>query len=197
MGEAQAPVRVLFIGNSYTYFNDMPAIFASICAENGVEADIESVTWGDYTFARFLDPSDELGALVAEKLGGERYDYVVMQEYSHVPATDPGTFFRDAAALAAKVRANGATPVLYETWARADGDHILVENGWTHEEEQDLLRSAYEKAAADSGAILVYAGDRFSEAYRAGEGVFEDDGSHPTELGSRLVAKVFYETLFE
>ena len=28
--------KILFIGNSYTYFNDMPDIFARICKENGI-----------------------------------------------------------------------------------------------------------------------------------------------------------------
>ena len=187
---------VLFVGNSYTYFNDMPSIFASVCAENGVEVRADCVAAGDYSFARFLDPEDEYAKIMEEKLSSGGFDFVVLQEYSHVPASDPEIFFAGAAALCDKIRKAGAKPVFYETWARADGDEILETYGWTHEEEQTLLRAAYEKAGAENGAILVYAGERFSRAYRAGEPVFAEDRSHPTEAGSRLVAEEFYKVLF-
>ena len=192
-----AKTRVLFIGNSYTYFNDMPSIFASVCAENGVEAGIEMIAAGDYTLARFLDPSDELGSKVAEKLANGRWDYVVLQEYSTLPATDPDVFFASAARLCAQIRENGAEPVFYETWGRGEGSEVLGEIGMTCEELQSKLTAAYEKAAKDAGAILVCAGERFYEAYRAGEPVYLEDMSHPTELGSTLVAKEFFRTLFE
>ena len=188
--------RVLFIGNSYTYFNDLPALFAAVCAENGVAAEAECVAAGDYSFARFLDPADEYGKVVSDKLAAGGYDFVVLQEYSHVPASDPARFLDGAAKLAAKVKKSGAAPVFYEVWAHADHNHVLADFGWTHEEEQELLRAAYERAAAENGAILVRAGERFSKAYRAGEDVFDPDGSHPSESGSRLVADEFYRTLF-
>ena len=37
-------MKVLFIGNSYTYFNDLPALFCRICQKNGYEAEADSVT---------------------------------------------------------------------------------------------------------------------------------------------------------
>ena len=189
-------MNVLFLGNSYTYYNDMPKLFEALCAERGLDVTVDSVTAPNYTLALFLDASDELGAIAADKLANGAYNFVVMQEYSHVPASAPDVFLADAATLAAKVRAAGAIPVFYETWARADGNEVLIRYGWTHEEEQALLRAAYEKAADENGAILVRAGERFSAAYRAGEDVFDPDGSHPSENGSRLVAKAFCDTLF-
>ena len=196
MGDERFPLKVLFIGNSYTYFNDMPSMFAAICEENGVAASVDSVSGGDYTLARFLDPSDQLGAIVAEKLTNGAYDLVVLQEYSHVPASAPDVFLHNAAALSDKIKSIDAKPVFYETWAHADGNEVLAQFGWTHEQERELLIAAYEKAAEQNGAILVRAGERFECAYRAGEGVFDPDGSHPSEYGSRLVAKTFYDTLF-
>lgn len=188
--------RILFIGNSYTYYNDMPSIFASVCRENGLRVNAESVTSGGYYLSQFLDPCDEYGAQAAKKLSGTNYDYVVMQEQSLLPASDPEEFLKSAAALAKKVRENGAIPVFYETWGRRDGHETLVEEGWTHEQMQDRLRAAYGSAAEASGGILVCAGDRMSEAYRAGEDVFDADGSHPSETGSRVIAGEFYNVLF-
>ncbi len=192
-----ARTSVLFVGNSYTYFNDMPAIFAAICAENGVDAEVDSVAGGDYSLGRFLDGADELGAQLAEKLAGGKWDYVVLQEYSTLPATDPDVLCKSAAHCVRRTEAAGAKPVFYETWGRGEGSEVLAEIGMTCEELQSKLTAAYEKAAQDGGAILVRAGERFYEAYRAGEAVYLEDMSHPTELGSTVVAKEFYRTLFE
>ena len=187
--------RVLFIGNSYTYYNDMPEIFARVCAKNGVAAEVESVTAGGYYLEYFLSPDDPLGKEAQNRLRGDPYDLVVMQEQSLRPAAEPEVFLRCAGELCALVCENGATPVFYETWAYSDENAALAENNWTHEEMQALLRDAYGRAAAENGAILVCAGDAFSKAYRAGEDVFDPDGSHPSEKGSELIAREFYRVL--
>ena len=189
-------MRFLFIGNSYTYYNDMPEIFRRICLENGIEAEVDSVTSGGYFLEFFLSPDDALGIEARSDLSGERYDFVVIQEQSLRPAAEPEIFLRDARELCALVRKNGATPVFYETWAYHEKNNALDAYGWTHEQMQSLLRAAYEKAAAENDAIIVYAGDRLSEAYRAFEDVFDEDGSHPSAKGTELVARVFFETLF-
>ena len=188
--------RVLFIGNSYTYYNDMPAIFGRVCAENGVAAEVESVTDGGYYLEYFLSPDDPKGAEALEKLAGKRYDFVVMQEQSLRPAAEPEVFLADARALCALVRKNGATPVFYETWAYRGDNPALALNGFDHDGMQKALFEAYRKAAAENGAILVRAGDRFSEAYKVGEDVFDPDGSHPSAKGSELIARTVFETLF-
>lgn len=33
-------LRVLFVGNSHTFFNDMPTIFQMFCRENGIDAEV-------------------------------------------------------------------------------------------------------------------------------------------------------------
>ena len=62
---------------------------------------------------------------------------------------------------------------------------------------QTELNESYAKGAAEHGAILVPAGERFHEAYRRGEPVFDPDGSHPSEYGSKLIARVFADTLLK
>ena len=37
-------MRVLFIGNSHTYFNDMPALFAAFCRQSGVDMEVTMLT---------------------------------------------------------------------------------------------------------------------------------------------------------
>ena len=194
-GGGRNTVKVLFIGNSYTYFNDMPETFAGICRERGIDCEADSVTAGGYTLADFLSDGDEYGERAKALLSEKRYDFVVLQEQSVRPAAEPEAFLSSVRDIIHFIRQNGARPVFYETWGRADGSHALVSLGWTHEIMQDKLRDAYEAAAAEHGALLVRAGERFHEAYRRGEPVFDPDGSHPSEYGSRLVAEAFADAL--
>jgi len=190
-------MKVLFIGNSYTYFNDLPAMFAEICAAHGVTAEVDSVTRGGYTLRHYLTEGNEKAAEAESKLSENKYDYVVLQEQSVRPAKDPEQFLSAAALLCERIRKNGAVPVFYQTWGRRDDSKVLEENGWTHEQMQDLLRGAYEKAAKDNCAVLVYAGDAFHRAYRGEQGssVYADDGTHPSAIGTRVVAEEFYNVL--
>lgn len=47
---AQDSISVLFIGNSYTYVNDLPGMLGSLAASQGKEITIDSKTNGGYTF---------------------------------------------------------------------------------------------------------------------------------------------------
>lgn len=189
-------MKILFIGNSYTYYNDMPKLFEAEFKKNGVCADVESITAGGYRLLQFLSDDDEYGRLVKKTLDQTRFDYVVLQEQSVYPVTETETFFKCVSELTALIKANGAKPVLYETWGRADGSEALTRLGLSHDEMQIKLKEAYEAAAKKTDAIPVYAGEKFHEAYRSGKAVFDPDGSHPSLLGSQIVAKEFYSTLF-
>ncbi len=188
-------MKILFIGNSYTYFNDMPALFAAECEKRGVRPEVKSVTAGGYMLSQFLSDEDEYGRRVKQLLNDEKFDYVVLQEQSVLPATDTESFLSSVSALAALIRKNGAKPVLYQTWGRAEWSETLGRLGMTHDGHHAALKRAYEKAASDNGALLVYAGDRFDEAYKKGEQVYDPDGSHPSLYGSEITAKEFCRAL--
>lgn len=187
--------KILFIGNSYTYFNDMPDLFERICREHGKDVAADSITCGGYTLAHFVSENNEYGVRMRKMLAEGGYDYAVMQEQSVRPAENPDTFVDSAKKLAVIVRSYGASPVLYETWARADGSETLEKFNRSRDEMQSLLRQAYERAAIETGARLVYAGERVSEAYDNGVDVICEDKSHPTLTGSEIIAAEFYRAL--
>ena len=189
-------MKILFIGNSYTYFYDLPKLFENVCKENGVDVETDSVTCGGYTLEQFASDDDEHGRRAKELLSNEKYDYVVLLEQSSRPAEDTEKFCSSAKELVSLIRKNGAKPVFYETWGRADWSEDLPYFGWTHEQMQEKLKAAYEKAAKENDAIIVYAGERIHEAYRRGEEVFDKDGSHPSPAGSEIAAREFCKTLF-
>lgn len=118
-------INVLFIGNSYTYYNDMPVIFRSLAISAGYKkAGSVSVTKGAYTLAQFASASDPMGQQVETMLKGTtKFDYIVIQEQSERPASDPALFYDGVRAMAAKIKQYqpDAKVVLYATWGRKAG----------------------------------------------------------------------------
>ena len=68
---------ILFIGNSYTYYNDMPtAIFEKFAEAAGYDVEVTAITTGAHKLYQFADPADEYGAKVEKALAGsKKYDF--------------------------------------------------------------------------------------------------------------------------
>lgn len=172
---------ILFIGNSLTFTNDLPAMLARFAAEGGQGGlEVGRALAGGWTLARHWDEGPAR-ALLAQR----PWTWVVLQEHSRRPLEDPAGFAADARRWIAAVRASGARPVLYQTWA------VLGAL-----DAQPRLSAAY-RALADGDALLVPAGDAFL-AYRRehGDGSLFSDNRHPVERGTYLAAASFYATLF-
>lgn len=187
--------KVLFIGNSFTYYepssNDVPSNFAKIAANLGLTADVATVNHGSYHLYQFADSADEMGAKVDEALASSsEFDYAIIQEHSTYPITAYDTFEAGAKALKAKIDASqkNCKTRLYETWGYPNQSSY-----GTVSEMEASLRAAYEKCASAIGADGVdYIGKAFTYVY---ENHAEDvslyytaDSKHPNEYGSYLSA---------
>ena len=193
-------VKILFLGNSYTFFNDMPKTFEAICRENGIDAEVSSVLKGGYTLQSFLAESDTYAYRFRRALAKTKFDYVVIQEQSVRPASHPERFLTAAKKICDAVKANGAIPVFYATWGRRDDNEMLAKYSWKNSEEMlSLLREAYTEAAIENDALIAYVGDAMLEAYRgeAGDTVYHPDGSHPSAVGSAIAANTIFDTIFK
>jgi hypothetical protein len=195
--DAAAPtaLHVLFVGNSYTYVNDLPGWVQKLAASSGTAAvTVDSVAVGGATLA---DQVTTTGAMARIDQGG--WTHVVIQGQSVEPLYDPATFEANAAVLAAEAKKVGAVPVFYETWARKAGDVVYQQafSGGTPAAMQAGLRAEYQKVAKAADALLAPAGDAWEKALAEQPAIdlFQADGSHPDLDGTYLVACVFYATL--
>lgn len=81
--EVEETVKILFIGNSFTYVNDIPELFRQIASAAGKSVTVESITHGAHNLSKFADPADEYGAQVADALAAcSDYGIIVLQEQS-------------------------------------------------------------------------------------------------------------------
>lgn len=190
---------VLFIGNSYTFYNDLEALVANVAASTGRTVRAERVVKGGHTLPKMNDPADETGAKVEEKLAGpERFDAVFLQDHSCGPIRDREGFFRAVRELSAKWKAKGARVLLYETWGRKDGSEVLDELGMTSEEMTKALAQTYREAGNAFSLEVSPVGEAFRDVYISHPeiGLYDQDRSHPSPAGSYLAALCHYGALF-
>ena len=189
--------RILFVGNSYSF--KVPGSLARLVRESGRKVVVESVTKGGWTLEKHAGSKQTLARIREGK-----WDVVVLQEQSQIPSFGREQRSREmiphARNLVAEIRKVGAVPVFFQTWGRRDGDRSNKESfpDDTFEKMQGRLIAGYREAAAAEGALVVPVGEAWAREMRAGRGkrLFAKDGSHPSEAGVNLSARVFHSFLF-
>ena len=176
-------MRILMLGNSFTFVNHMPQMLAELTG-----AEVVHHTRGGARLSEHLNPGTRLGAQTQAALQDEHWDYVVLQEMSHGPITAPKSFFSSVERLCKQIRENGAVPILYATWAYQKGGAKLTAKGWDYNEMARKLRDAYHRAAQENNALVADVGQRFYELSVSND-LYADDGVHPNALGSRIAAE--------
>jgi len=191
---ARSPcVRVLFLGDSYIFVNDLPTVFRGLADAGGQNVETGMVANGGETLAQHAASSQSRGAI-----GGSRWQFVILQEQSEIPAL-PGASQRQMApaaqSLVAVIRAAGATPVLLETWAHQGG---LPEDGLDYGAMQTAIDESYTEIGHELGVTVAPAGQAWAGVLRLDPSIalWQADGSHPSEAGTYLAACVLYARLF-
>ena len=171
--------RVLFIGNSLTYQNDLPAVLSAVAASAGDTIHTRMVAFANFALE---DHWNEGGA--SRALSGQRWDYVVLQQGPSSLPENQVHLATWSAKFAPLITAAGARPVLYQVWP-------------TRSRPQDFpgVKAAYQNAATGIGGLFAPAGEalRAALAETPELPVLDVDGFHPTALGTLLAAYVIYE----
>lgn len=183
---------VLFIGNSFVYYNDLPAMVQQI---SGGELVCSSVTKGGAFAHQYADPDHELGVRARQALQSGRWDCVVLQDQSFHPAADPAGCLSAMAILSAL--AGDAERYFYQTWAYRDGSKKLQGKGVDYETMYEKLKQTYAAAAMENHGTLVPVGDGFRQAKLRYPQIdlYAADDFHPSPAGSYLAACIFCRLL--
>lgn len=191
---AKPDLAVLFVGNSYSF--GVPKAFSKIATSHGKKVRTGHATYGGWTLQRHSENEPTL-----RKIRDGRWDIVVIQEQSEIPALPPKkraeAMFPPLRELVLLARQQGAVPILYQTWGRCHGDKKIP--GDDFHAMTRRVREGYHAAAENAGELVVVpAGDAWEAEVSAGRGsaLFMDDGSHPTPLGDILTAATFYQAFY-
>ena len=175
--------RILFVGNSFTGRNNLPALLAQLVAAGGKGLlDYELVSAGGASLRMHLNKGE-----AAEHLKHASWDYVVLQEQSTLPVKNAermGENIRDFDVL---IKEAGARTELYMTWARQDAPAA-----------QQVISSIYAQIGRELKAAVVPAGLAWQQCLQERREIVlhDKDKSHPTLAGTYLAACSFYATLF-
>ena len=193
----RAGLRVLFVGNSFTFYNSMPALVHGLAEADDGARPLFAV---EYTAPNWnLQKASRNDGLV-DVLGEARWDYVVLQDNSQFLALGPDWRRREvypfARELQREVALAGSHTVLFMTWGYKKGDSRNFP-GDTFEAMQGRLQEGYADLGAELFAPVVPVGLAWAEALRRQPGLdlWAGDGRHPNASGSYLAACVFYAML--
>ena len=176
-------MRILMLGNSFTFANNMPAMLAELTG-----AEVVHHTRGGARLAEQLNPKTKIGAKTQAALENEFWDYVVLQEMSNGPVTSRNSFLKNVGRLCAWIKEEGAFPLLFATWAYQKDSQAMADMDMSYDEMAQGLHDAYREAADQNDVLIAEVGQKFYELADSSD-LYAEDGQHPSEAGSRLAAE--------
>ena len=198
-GKADEPEdgsKILFVGNSHTYTNDLPGVFYQMAVAGGHKVDVYDLTEGSYSLKMYSDPEDGLGSVLIEALKGENWDFVILQENTNaaIALNAKRDMYPYARELDGMIQKAGGQTAFLMTWAPKDGA-----GAFSHEMVQTQLSLGYRTIAEELDALLIPGGEVFETARKQTEGLelWGEDGQHPSEEGTYLAACSAYALLFQ
>ena len=178
--------KILFIGNSHTYMNDMPELAGRMIEDaSGEPCEVFMLAYSGRSLKWHME--EEYFSVRFNILYGG-YDYCVIQEQAHPMPLEEDTV-RNAERIAGLCRQANTLPVVFETWAEK-----------RMPEHQAEMNRRYRKIARDLDALLAPVGEVWEKVMRAigdipGADLYFRDGEHASPAGDYLAAMVIAKAI--
>ncbi len=171
--------HVLFIGNSLTYFNDLPGTLAAVAASVSDTIRVRTVAFPDYALIDHLARGEAQFALVQD-----RWEFVVLQQGPSTLAVNRDSLVLWTRMFAPLITAQGAKPALFMVWPDASRAAFF-----------EACRLSYLAAADAVGGAFLPAGEVWRTALDSLPGLplYGADDFHPSALGTYVAAITMYE----
>ena len=193
------PMKVLFIGNSFTFYNDLDAVTEALGKDLGLDISCDRVAIGAHHLYEFATSGDDGYNQIQAKIEANQYTHIIIQEHSTYPVSNYSTFLKGATDLVANLRVHqpAADIRLYETW----GFENMVTNqyGSTIQECEQRLFEAYRNAGKALSLKVHYVGRAFSKYLTDNPSdtslYYSVDNKHPSFLGTYLSGLIHLRSL--
>ena len=173
-------LKLLFIGNSHTFMNNMPDMVAARIKENGYDCETFMLSPGGWTLEQHVAEQQ-----TKYNIEHGKFDYVVLQERANL-FPEKETFYESVWILADWIFESGAKPVIFDPFVRRG-----------EEERQEDITNACQYIAEETGSIFAWVGGGFKSYADSWPDIdmYADDGEHASERGSDYMAKMIYEAI--
>ena len=173
-GAEKGAIRVLFVGNSLTYWNEMPWMVEQISAKGTPKLSTAFAGGSGMSLRQQWQSAKTLRTIREQE-----WNYVVLQGQSSEAERNQAEFARYGALLDAEVRKRGAKTVFFLTWANRG-------------RPQGPVTDRYRFLAKSRGALVAPVGVAWQELAKKGLDLYDGSGVHPNLGGTYLSACVFY-----
>ena len=176
-------LRVLFVGNSLTYDNDLPGMTAQVAAS----ADAPPMVVGQVIRSGFSLGDHWNEGAAQGMISQGNWDVVVLQQGPSALPASQADLLESTRKFANLAKNYGARVALLMVWPEANRPAA-----------RDSVRMSYSNAAAAVDGILVPAGEAWRAAWRRDPTLelYSSDGFHPALTGSYLAALTLFEQLY-
>jgi hypothetical protein len=184
IAQSEPPGKVLFVGNSYTYFWNLPQNVALMAQAKELDIETTQSTAGGSHWGHHWRGERDLKTM--ELLHEGNYDAVVLQNHSMSTLERVDSIMYFGQKFAEIIKHKGARIYLYQTWSREWNPYM-----------QETITEVYNQLAEKIHAQVVPVGQAWERAkqLRPDINLYDEDGSHPSSLGTYLTACVFYGVL--
>ncbi len=174
-------LRILFVGNSYTYFWNLPQTVEAMAIAQNIPLVARQSTAGGVNWKQHWD--GDKGLKSRQIIENGDWDVVVLQNHSKSTIDNIDQFHDYGMRLIDLVKSQGAIPVLYQTWAREFNPLM-----------QATISEGYDQLAKKAGIQVVRVGELWekAQALRPEIMLFDPDQSHPSPIGTYLTATAFF-----
>lgn len=179
----QEPIRVLFVGNSFTFFYNLPQVVSAMAETQGIDIITRQSTIGGSNLEQHW--KGERGAKTVDLIKNGNWDYVVFNNHSTSAIEAHDSFMEYGVKFAELVKQTGARPVFMMTWAYKSNPLML-----------DKIVAGYKDLSEEVGADYVPCGPLFAEVlkYRPSLEMYFDD-KHPSSNGTYMLGLAFFKYL--
>ena len=199
---AQQSLKVLFIGNSFTYVHDLPGTFKALSNAAGKTVTVDDYTIGGAMFAGTNGLANT--PAVYAKMHSQKWDYVVLQDNqgSFAVYQNQVTSTNIAANMRLRDSVKAILPCASVIWFTGWGPKGGVFSGDNTNQELNRIDSNYQymqNKYPTKKEIMAPFGKAWnnSMALQPNLNLFETDDVHPGMAGQLLNASVLYTTVFK
>lgn len=178
-----AQTKILFVGNSLTYTNDLPALLVKLGEQDGVMIKTEMIAFPNYALEDHWNESN-----VSNALKNTKFDYVIFQQGPSAMPESRVNLIEYALKFSTLFHGTKTKMCMYTVWPSVQRSFDFA----------NVIKS-YSIAADTTTAIALQAGLAWQKILEENKDfpLYAADGFHPSRYGSFLAALVIYASLFQ
>ena len=186
--QSQENQKILFVGNSFTFYWNLPSVVESMAKERGIPLNIYQSTAGSATLKDHWN--SERSLLTRSLIDNESFSIVILQDYSSNPLLkqkESREYFNRFIKL---LHSKQSEVIIYGTW-------MFPAINQKKYEGSDPIQYSLKSIAEKTNSRMAPVGTAFRLFQKAHPSipVFTSDNKHPSAVGTYLAACVFFKMI--